>query len=150
MSTGTSIIKDALKAIGVHSVIVPTSPENITDGMNKLNSMLEGWLDQNIQIGFTPLEVPGDNLNEPASTRNGIIWNLAIEMAPDFAVEPSANLKGRANKQMDLIAQIYQIHEIPAKIVSDTLPVGEGNRRWRGSRTFFPKDTELDSSGLNE
>ena len=51
---------------------------------------------------------------------------------------------------MDLIAQIYQIHEIPAKIVSDTLPVGMGNRRWRGSRTFFPKDTELDSSGLNE
>lgn len=150
MSTGTSIIEEALEEIGVHSVLSPSSPENIIKGMKKLNSMLEGWLSKNILIGFTPLEAPGDNLNEPADTRNGIIYNLAINLASTFKVAVSPDLKGLATVGMDDIAQIYQVHVIPAKVVSDTLPVGAGNRRWRDARVFFPVGTELDSPGLNE
>lgn len=142
MSTGTAIIQRALQGIGAHSRVAPASPESITLGMEKLNSMLEMWLSQGITIGFTPLDVPGDNLNEPADTKNGIICNLAIELAPDFDNGKqivSQELRRNAKVGFGNIKNLYQKITIPKKVVSSTLPVGAGNSRGVNRRTFFPK-----------
>lgn len=142
MSTGTDIIEEALQEIGAHSAIAPASPASIVLGMKRLNSMLETWLTKNIAIGFTPLEVPGDELNEPADTRNGIISNLAIAVAPPFDNGRnivSNELRTNAKTQFGDIKNLYQKVTIPDKVVSSTLPVGAGNSRGVNRRTFFPK-----------
>ena len=142
MSTGTAIIEEALEGIGAHSIVSPASPNSITKGMNKLNSMLEMWLSLNIVIGFTPLDKPGDELNEPSDTRNGIIDNLSIELAPLFdngKVVVSAALKQNATRGLTNIKNIYQKIAVPDKGVSSTLPFGAGNRRGINRRVFFPK-----------
>lgn len=148
MSTGTAIIKDALKAIGVHSVGVPAAPENIIDGMNALNSMLETWLSKNIIIGFTPLETPGDDLNEPTDTRNGIVWNLAICGSPYFdngTPIVSPDLRSLARDSYNDISNLYKIVVIPGKVISSTTPLGEGNRRGVNNVNYFPKGTVIEN-----
>ena len=147
MSTGTEIIEDALGEIGVHSVAAPANPESIELGMRKLNSMCETWLSKDIKIGFTPLKLPGDNLNEPADVRNGIVSNLALLLAPSFSngrqvVSPA--LKSAANVGFRQIQRLYQRLEVPNKIVSSTLPTGQGNKRFHRSRAFFGKDATID------
>lgn len=148
MSTGTDIIERALQQIGSHSIVQPASPGSITLGMEKLNSMLEMWLTKGIEIGFTPLDVPGDELNEPNDTRNGIINNLSIELAPDFnngKVIVTAELLRNARSGFNDIKNIYQRITIPPKKVSSTLPRGAGNSRGGNQRVFFPKGTELEN-----
>lgn len=147
MSTGTAIIERALQAIGAHSIISPASPSSIVLGKEKLNSMLEMWLSQGIDIGFTPLDVPGDELNEPNDTTNGIIDNLSLRLAPAFdngkqIVSP--DLRRDAKVGYANIKNLYQKLTVPQKVVSSTLPKGAGNRRWGNRRVFFPKGGTLD------
>lgn len=147
MSTGTAIIERALQGIGAHSIVAPASPASIVLGMEKLNSMLEMWLSQNINIGFTPLNVPGDELNEPNDTTNGIISSLSLLLAPFFDNGKqivSAELKRNARVGYVNIKNLYQKISVPKKGVSSTLPVGAGNQRWGNSRTFFRKGGTLD------
>ncbi len=142
MSTGTEIIKEALQGIGAHSIISPASPASIELGKKKLNSMLEMWLSKGISIGFTPLDVPGNELNEPPDTRNGIISNLSIELSPDFdngKAIVSQELRRNARVGFSDIKNLYQIITVPNKVVSSTLPVGAGNSRGINRRVFFRK-----------
>lgn len=141
MTAGVTIIKDALQLIGAHSLVNPAPTESITLGMRVLNSMLEMWLTKNIDIGFTPLNVPSDELNEPADATNGITSNLSLALSPNFdngkqIVSP--DLKRNARVQFQDIKNLYQTIDIPKKVVSSTLPVGAGNRSLNGSnqRTF--------------
>ena len=146
MTIGTDVIKRALQSIGAHSIISPASPSSIVLGMEKLNSMLEMWLSQGIAIGFTPLGVPGDELNEPPDTKNGIISNLALELAPDFdngKVVVSRELSRNARVNLTNIKNLYQKVTVPKKVVSSTLPKGAGNRRGVNRRTFFKKGSTV-------
>lgn len=142
MSTGAKIIERALEAIGAHSAVSPASSGSIILGMEELNSMLEMWLSNDIAIGFTPLSVPSEELNEAADTRNGIISNLAVQLAPFFdngKVIVSPALQRDATVSYNRIASLYQNLTIPAKVVSSTLPVGQGNNRYFRSRTYFSR-----------
>lgn len=146
MSTGTSIIKRALQMIGAHSVLSPAAPGDIVLGMEKLNSMLELWLSRNIDLNVTPLEVPGDDLDEPTDTNNGIVSNLAIYLSPFFdngQVVVSQALKITADRDFLTIKNIYQQLVIPKKGVSSTLPRGAGNTRGTFRRTFVGKKATI-------
>ena len=140
MTIGTSIIERALQKIGAHSVISPASAESLAEGKDALNSMLEMWLSEGIDFGFAPLDAIGDDLDEPRDVTNGIVFNLAIWMAPDFdngKVVVSQTLKGRAQASFYTIAQIYRVEVIPAKVVSSTLPRGAGHRQGFQDQIFF-------------
>lgn len=147
MTVGSEIITRALQKIGAHSIVQPASPDSITLGMENLNSMLEMWLSQGIEIGFTPLKVPGDQLNEPRDTRNGITNNLAMYLGPDFnngKVVISPELARNAKVDFINIKNLYQRVTVPKKVVSSTLPVGAGNSRGRNGRVFFPRGATID------
>ena len=82
MSTGTDLIEDALKEIGANSVARPAGGETINDVKKKLDSMLQRWLSQGIDLGTTPIDLVGEEVNEPIDARNAIVENLAILAAP--------------------------------------------------------------------
>jgi len=93
--------------------------------------MLHTWLTKGIDIGFTPLDAPGDELSEPADTTNGIKSNLALKLEPFFdnaRAAASPALKNRATIEMQEIKATYQKVNIPLKVTSSTLPIGQGNR----------------------
>jgi len=142
MSTGTDLIERGLKAIGVFSVAVPSSPEQITDGLKRLNSMVQVWQSQGIKMGIVPLEHPGEELSEPIDATDAIVDNLAIRMAPDYSKPVSKDLRDNARRGYNDICTEYQEFTIPDKVVSSTLPYGEGNVGFR-RRVFFPKGGTL-------
>ena len=145
MSTGTAIIQDALKTIGAHSVATPAAPEDILDGMRRLNSMAELWLTKGIKIGTTPLQDPGSQLNELGDMRNVIVDNLAVLLQPNFPNLPMPpQLVLNAATGFNAAMNLYMEIDIPAKVLSSTTPIGEGNRRGVNSLNYFPKGTALD------
>ena len=93
--------------------------------------MLQLWLSQGIDLGIVPLDAPGDELGEPLDSRNAIIDNLALRISPDFDngnTVVSPQLTSNAKREFNLIKNLYQIVDVPLKIVSSTLPVGQGNK----------------------
>ena len=94
--------------------------------------MLSKWLSQNIRIGTNPLEVAGDNLGEPADAYNTIVSQLALVLAPDFdagKIVVSKDLKASAGRDFGHLCTLYQRVTIPAKVISSTTPLGQGNLR---------------------
>jgi hypothetical protein len=142
MSTGTEIIHEALQEIGAHSDVAPASSASVTLGMKKLNSMLESWLSQGINVGFTPLSVPGDDLDESPSSRGGIVYQLALRLAGPFDNGKnivSQDLRRNARIEFQVIKNLYKRVTVPEKVVSSTLPVGAGNSKGTNRRVFFKK-----------
>lgn len=152
MTTGTILVERALGAIGVHSVASPAAPEAINLGFDRLKSMLELWLSDGITFGYTPPEVPGDDINEPPDVTSAITDNLAIDVAPYFdngknIVSPQ--LAQNARRNFGKVRNLYHSLTIPDKVVSSTLIRGAGNQR-RGfiqGRTFFGRGETLGGRG---
>jgi len=141
MSSGTSIILNALEQVGAHSIASPANPESIIIGETTLVSMLESWLSEDIDLGIVPLEAPGDELGEPVDTTNAITSKLALLLVPYFpGLTVSSELIVNARKEFDTVKRLYQNLTIPDKVVSRPLPRGQGNMEERRSRVFSGKD----------
>lgn len=146
MSSGTFIIESALKRIGAFSIAQTAPPETIIEGRDILKSMLQSWLSWGIDIKFAPLDKPGDELAEPLDTRNAIIDNLALMLAPDFdngRVNVSEQLKDNARIGLVMVKQQYRKLTVPNKRVSSTTPRGIGNINGVHPRIFFDEGEEL-------
>ncbi len=140
MSTGTEIIQDSLKKIGVHSIVQPATPEDIIESMDILNSMLQLWISWGIDIQTVPLSEPADDLSEPLDAKNAIIDNLALAVAPNFdngEIIVSPTLLSNANNGFEQIKTLYQKFTIPKKRPSSTLPRGVGNQKGNWTEIFF-------------
>jgi len=149
MSTGTTIVQKALQKIGAHSQIRKAGASSIEDGFEALMGMLQLWLSQGINIGFQPISTPGGEVGEPADTTLAIINNLALELAPDREGGKevvSQTLRNNARRGYLLVKGLYQNLTIPDKVISSTVPMGQGNQRWLGERTFAGKGATLEST----
>ena len=146
MSTGTSIVERALGKIGANSIPAPADPSSIVEGGETLGSMLQSWLSDNIDLGIVPLASLGDDLGEPADTTNAIIDNLALLLLPSFPnlpVTPTLVINARVG--FDTVKRLYQNLTIPDKVVSSTLPRGQGNQRFFRPRVYAGKGATVDN-----
>lgn len=142
MSSGTFIIQSALQKVGGHSVAQPALPETIEGAMHVLNGLLQTWLSSGIDLNINPLNEPGDELGEPLDSRNAIINNLALEESPDFDNGEniiSPRLLANAANGLAFIKRKYQKSEIPKKVVSSTLPLGQGSQNGFRFRNYKPR-----------
>tara|TARA_R110000822_G_scaffold228668_2_gene361056 strand:+ start:652 stop:1098 length:447 start_codon:yes stop_codon:yes gene_type:complete len=146
MTTGTIIIKRALQKIGASSAVSEPDPHSVQTALEALNSMIAMWTALGIAIDAVPLAAAGDDLSEKADTTNAVILNLAVLISPDFdngnqIVSPALQMS--AVVQYKYVTSLYQAFTIPKKVVSSTLPKGQGNRDWKYDSAFF-----VEGSGL--
>jgi hypothetical protein len=147
MSDGTTLIQSSLKLIGAHSIYAPADAESIEVSLGTLNSMLQLWLSQGIELNISPLNAVGEEVGEPLDTRQAIINNLAVMLAPNFGIANVPNqLKVNANLSYIAIKALYQVFTVPDKVVSSTLPRGAGNNRGRSSRVYAGAGATIASS----
>lgn len=146
MSTGTVIVEDALRQIGAHSLAAPADAESLAVGFRNLNAMLHQWLSRNIKLGVSPLEAVGDELHEPADSSYAITTNLAVILAPNFdngrnVISPT--LRATASTSFQIIKNLYLDFTVPDKVVSATLPRGQGARLFFTDSIFFGGGAKL-------
>jgi hypothetical protein len=145
MSTGTKIVQNALKQLGVYSPVKPTNSESLEDVKDLLNSLRSRWEDDGIKTGAVPLNAIGDEFSEPQGLTNTFVFNLAIEAQPLF---PNSNispeLRLNANKTFKDMLHKYQSIDIPTPKARSTLPKGMGNKRYfYDTETFFDAGEEI-------
>ena len=149
MSSGTVIVQNALRNIGAFSSIAPDDGEAIVLGRDILNSMLQMWLDQGIDLGIVVLDAAGDELGELLSMTQPIIDNLSLLLAPMFEdgkVIVTPTLRTNAITGFATLKDLYQILTIPDVVVSSTLPRGSGNSRFFTRRNFSGSGHTIEST----
>lgn len=140
MSTGTVLIQEAFRRIGVHSIASPAPAESQLLAMDTLNTMLQLWMSWGIDLQTIPLSVIGGEVAEPIDAKNAIIDNLAVMVSPNFdngETIVSDQLRSNANLGFNMVKTLYTKFTIPNKVPSSTLPTGAGNSKGRLRFTYF-------------
>jgi len=140
MSTGTVVVQDALRQIGAHSLAAPAVAEDLAVGFRNLNALVHGWLTRNIKLGISPLEAVGDELHETPDVFWALTTNLAVVLAPNYdngrnVISPT--LRANASISLQFAKNAYLNLTIPDKVVSATLPRGQGSRLFFSDSIFF-------------
>ena len=121
--TVRDIIDGAYRKIGIVGESEPMTADQAALGLTAYNAMLHGWKLQGIDV-----EHVDATLDEPFGLapqfRNGTIFLLARELAPDFLVQPTFN----ADDFLRGIQAAYsKVTELETPLTLRTLP---SLRRW--------------------
>jgi hypothetical protein len=107
MATARDLITRALRRAHIVATGEPPEDEQISEGLDSFNDMLEAWKDEGIPHGFPELEldtvVPIDR-----GAHRALIDNLAVNCADDAGAPVSQSLALRAERgRASLIARYF-------------------------------------------
>lgn len=127
METANSIIKDALQEILVQANEQPVQSVDFTTGVRYLNRLMSTWASQGLPLGYTKVANASDPITVPDGAIEGIVYNLALRLAPQYDIVPSQDLRINAREGLDAIRKIA-VRRTPTRYPC-TLPIGSGNEK---------------------
>lgn len=150
--TKRDIIQAAFVEIGLGSRIYTATPEDLQDALLRLNALLAEWSTRGAAGSFVlGIGADEDDLDEdasiPANGVRGVICGLAVDIAPSYGRQVSADTRKAA--ELGKRALRNQSIEVPTKALDYTaIPAGAGHKRERIA-TLLPETrdvTNLDQS----
>ena len=149
MSTATDLITDAYIELVVHSEVKPVSSFAIEFGRRKFQAMLQEWISDDMDFGFSATEFVSDETSIPLDMETAITTNLAIRLAPSVGKVASQTLLSNAAISLQTVKDQYQSKEAADRIVSGTMPLGAGNTRGIKPPVFANSDFVLSDVETN-
>lgn len=151
--TKRQIIDDAFAEFGLSPEFFDLTPGQYQQALQKLDLMIGNWQNNAIRIAYTmPYPVGSGNLNDdsgiPDVSLNAVILGLAMQLAPRFGKQVSAETKQNFKDAYDNLVQ-NAVAEIPEIQKPQTLSRGAGNKYWRvGTRSpFYPIPDPVTTDG---
>ena len=138
MATVAQVAKASLQKILVQATEAPIEASELQDFIFGMNNYMLDLDASGIQLGYTAVSDGGDDVTVPTGALRGVIYNMAIEMAPEFDGEVTAAVAKIANDSMNTLRLLGQT--IGESAFPSTLPIGSGNEgcQSRLSRRFYP------------
>lgn len=123
--TAESIIHDALLEIQAQEGEQQIESFEFQRGVRALNRMMAEWAADEIELGYTEVSTPSDTISIPAGAVSGVVYNLAVRLAPalDIAITPAlAKAASDSYKTLERIGFDIDKANFPGN-----LPIGSGN-----------------------
>ena len=151
MSTAEAILRQALQQILVQASEADLEPTELYDALMTMNGMMAEWEARGWNLGYTELDNIGSQVTIPPGSRQAVIHNLAIRLAPQYGGEVPPALIQSAREGLDAVSRLaLRAINTPKP---PTLPIGSGNERYysRAYRENFyaPVQTQLDTINEN-
>ena len=144
LTTKGDLVLAALRKLGVASdaTLTDVEPQSVEDGVNDLEMMMAEWLEGDgqtpgIDAGYTfsapdVAPVSGDAHGMEIGKISSVFHNLALRIAPDYAVEPPSKVVTAARYGKERLVRMTAMSRAShAKNLSgypNRMPVGSGNR----------------------
>lgn len=158
LTTKGDLVNAALRKLGIASnaTLTDVEPQSVEDAVNDLEMMMAEWLEGSEQSpgidagyifaadGVAP--DPGDEHGMETGKLSAVFHNLAIRIAPDYAVEPNAKVISTARYGKERLIKLSAMSRAKsAKCKSgypNRMPIGSGNRlaTTNGWNFFHRKD----------
>jgi hypothetical protein len=138
MATAAQVAKASLQKILAQATEAPIEASELQDFIFGMNAYMLDLDASGVSLGYTVVTDGGDDVTVPDGALRGVIYNMAVEMAPEFdgTITPvTAKIASDSMKTMRLLGQTMGESRFPS-----TLPIGSGNEgcNSRLSRRFYP------------
>lgn len=103
MTTVADFIKDTLGLLQLVDPIQPVKPEDTATAIRFLNRFMERTEASTIATGWSPVDNPSDVLPLPGEAELGVMYQLAMVLAPQYGVEPMGGVVAGARMFMEAL-----------------------------------------------
>ncbi len=137
-----TVITDALKEIKAQAAESQVSNIGVSAGIFYLNTMMASFSSMGINIGYTYISTPGDDITVSLSAIEPIVKNLALELQPVYNPAFSdAELFSQAEDGYQRLLEIS--FDMGSSAYPDTLPIGSGNEYNYNYDRFYSLDEPI-------
>ena len=126
MTTAIEVAERSLKLILVQAADAPLEPDEYQDFYDAMNDYMADLEARGVVLGYTPVTGPDDTVTVPDGAIRGLVYNLAMEVAPDYGAAPSALVVNSARESYRTLRRLGKQHiatSFPAR-----LPIGSGSQ----------------------
>jgi|SRR5690349_3418007 len=88
MTTVADFAKDTLACLQVVDIRQPIKPEDMQTVIRFLNRLVTRLEADQIAVGWTDVSSPSDTLPLPPEAELGVMYTLALMLAPQYGVQP--------------------------------------------------------------
>jgi len=96
MTTVADFVKDTLGLLQIVDTVQPVKPQDMQTAIRFLNRLMTRIEANAISLGWSPVSSPSDTLPLPDEAELGVMYSLALVLAPQWGVSPSAEVMGGA------------------------------------------------------
>jgi hypothetical protein len=141
MWTKRKVIEKAFSEIGLASYVFDVTPEEMEDCLQRMDTMLAEWETLGIRLGYNlPADPDGSDEDDPSGLPDtairAVYTNLGISIAPTFGKVVSIETKSAARQGFNAVMSKFSV--IPEQSLPSTLPIGQGNKWYRGNTAYGP------------
>lgn len=149
IETASSVITDALQQILVQASEASIEADEAQTAIRSLNRMMARWDADGISLGYTEVSNLADEITVPAGAIDGVIYNLAVSLAPQFDAAITPALAALASEGFKTIKRIAV--DIPPTMYGSTLPIGSGSEDYctysNKYYTGYPESIQAETTG---
>lgn len=143
MATVAQVAKASLQKILVQATEAPLEASELQDFIFTMNNFMLDLDANGVTLGYTVVSDVGDDVTIPTGALRGLIYNMAVECAPEYDGVITPFTQKIADSGMKTMQKIGQ--SVPTSAYPSTLPIGHGNE---GTGTlwtnhFYPDQEEL-------
>lgn len=135
MATKQELIEQAAGEFGIGSGF-DLSPEELLDGLRRLNRLAAQWTAQGIDVGYDQAAALGDESGIPDTAEHAFATNLAVAWAPAFGKQVSQDTRSAARAGWNALYTSLKVR--PQMAQAPRLPLGQGFKRSVIDQQFFP------------
>lgn len=128
MTTVADFIKDTLVLLGVVDARQPVRDEDMQTGIRFLNRLCGRMEANTLSLGWSDVDNPSDTLPLPSEAELGVMYSLAVLLAPHFGVSASAEVVAGAETFMTDLRRDQAV-ATPIQPLLDA-PTPDRWRRW--------------------
>lgn len=117
MTTASNLVSAALRKINSIDANEALNSNDFATGIDSLNRMAIRWEANGLSMGWSPVSNPSDVVNCPLENENALIYNLAMELAPEYGVPASQMVVALAQSNL---AELRRDNFVSKPIYSNT------------------------------
>ena len=138
MATTGQVVKASLQKIIVQASEADIEASEAQDFIFTMNNYMFDLDANGIQLGYTEVSDLGDDITIPTGALRGLIYNMAIESAPEYSGVITDEVRRIAASGLRTMRKLGQ--SVPTSSYPSTLPIGSGNEGCHSFRTsrFYP------------
>ena len=136
METASTVILDALQLIVVQASEAPIEADEAQTALRQMNRMMARFDAEGISLGYTSVTSLGDTVTVADGALDGVVYNLAIALAPYYEVPVSLEIAKVARDGKEAMRALsFRLDPVQ---LPGNLPVGSGNQGCTTrNNTFF-------------
>jgi hypothetical protein len=138
MTTVADFIKDTLSTIQVINPVQAVSAADMQTGIRFLNRVMTRLEANGIAMGWQDVSSPDDVLPLPAEAELGVMYTLAVTIAPQYGVDVMPAVAGGSIEFMNALRRDQAVATPIQPILDCPAPDGWSNRTINGSTWYVP------------